>query len=251
MKKLLILTLLLVYNSIPSFAAIQYNGSYHSADTTGSTSYDSSNFVPVAGDFITVTVFAAGTTATGSVTYTAGGFSFTKINSTTLSVNGTTGTLYLFAADALTTGSEGNNPVTFDCTGNSATGAIIIVQLTSGMVRTGSSAIRQSAVVTQQAAGIISVNFASATLTTSLIAGAVVNGVNPANITSPFSPLMAERADVGFDSPTVGMEYAVTTTPPASYTTITWTSESSTVFSAMIFEIDGRALNSGKLIVVH
>lgn len=119
--------------------------------TGNTTSYASGSFTPAAGDLLVVFVIASGTTGgtSGGTLSSSAGTTFTQI--VNASKGGGADELYLFVANA--TSSATSQTVTFDCTGDAATGCGIAVMRVAGMSRTGSGAVRQTAVLSDQAGG--------------------------------------------------------------------------------------------------
>ena len=188
------------------------------SSTTNATSYTSGSFTPASGDLLVVAVLGRQTlTRPGTLTDSQSG-SWTQI----LAVDGsvTADTMYLFVRT--TTVSASSMTVTFDCTGDSATGAIIFVARVSGLSRTGASAIRQYKTISAQAAATPAVTFDASTQTGNPTIAVTFNQTNPATLTEPSG--WTERADTGFTG-----------------TTITWGSSSSSVWGALIVEMDASA----------
>ena len=127
------------------------NGPTATASTSNTTSYASNSFTPNAGDLLVAFVIASGTVATGTMTASANGITFTKVGSAVK--NTSADTLYCFVANQLVPASPASMTVTFDCTGDAATGAIVSVALVSGMYLAGTAAVRQSAKVDNVAGG--------------------------------------------------------------------------------------------------
>lgn len=139
-------------------------GTVSTADVT---SYASASFTPVAGELLVVVVHANRTVAASpTVTASANSLTFTKL-STTATKNTSLDTSYVFVADQAVPSSPAAMTVTFDCTGDAATGTIICVAGIAGMSKFGSTAVRQAAKVDNVAGGTAPVvTLASACLTT-------------------------------------------------------------------------------------
>lgn len=74
-----------------------------------------------------------------------------------------------------------------------------------------------------------------AALTGNLCIGAVANGTNPAGMTAPGS--WSESVDLGYATPTTGLETAFRNSGETG-STITWGSNSGSIFASMVIELD-------------
>jgi hypothetical protein len=204
------------------------------ASTANASSYASGAFTPAASDLLVVFVFASDTVAAGGMTdsQTLG---WDKITSGL--VRTSLDTMYVFVSRATTAASS--MTVTFTCTGDAATGAVIEVASVSGMSRVGALAVLQSAKSENQASGgTPAATFGSSALTGNPTLGMVGNATNPATLTTPTN--WTERADTGYATPTTGMEY-VSRDSGFTGTTITWGSTSASAFGVLIIELDTTA----------
>lgn len=212
------------------------------ASTSNVTSYASGAFTPAAGDLLVAFVVASGTVATGTMTDSQS-LGFTKITSALKATS--VDTVYAFVSNNLAANSS--MTVTFDCTGDAATGAVIFVASVSGMLRVGLNAITQSAIQENQAAsGTPAPAFTNAVNTNNPTLGCVGNSSNPAGITPPSSWTEDAAGDTGYNTPPTGGEYAFRNSGFTG-TTITWGSTSATAFGAIILELDSRAPSRGLL----
>lgn len=210
-------------------AAVAHRGA--TASTSNASTYASSAFTPALNELLVVFVIASGTVATPTMTDSQG-LGFALVESTTK--NGGVDSIYCFIATSLAAASS--MTVTFNCTGDAATGAIILVAGVSGMSRVGQDALRQTAVTANHASGSApAATFASAVLTGNPTIGCVGNGTSPANLTPPAS--WTELADTGYSTPTTGGEYA-SRDSGFTGTTITWGSNSASAFGVLCIELD-------------
>lgn len=200
------------------------------ASTTNASSYASGSFTPAAGDLLVAFVTATGTVAAGSMTDSQN-LGWSKV--TTALKASSADTLYCFVANKFAAASS--MTVTFDCTGDAATGAVIQVVRVASMLRKGPLAIRQSAVSSNQTSGTPGPSFAASALTGNVTLGLVGNATNPATMTTPTN--WTEQNDTGYGTPTTGAEY-VTRDSGFTGTTITWGSSSASAFGAIIVELD-------------
>lgn len=115
------------------------------ADTTNTDTYPTAAFTPVAGDLLVVLVGANGTVATTpTLVASANGLTFTRL-STQANKNTGLDTQYAFVANQLVPNTPSAMTLTFNCPQDPATGVIISGFTATGMSKTGSTAIRQSA----------------------------------------------------------------------------------------------------------
>lgn len=205
--------------------------------TSDGTSHTSGSFTPAANDLIVVTVYASGTAVANSPgTMTdSQRLGFTRVTSAT----GAPNSVYVFVANALSTASS--MTVTFDSTGDGATGAIITVWRVAGMSRTGQSASKQSkTVVNGPAGGTPSVTFSTDCDTNNPTIALVGNAANPAGLTPPNAWTEPAGADVGYDNPTRGAAGVFRNSGFAG-TTIKWASTSATAWHIAAVELDTSA----------
>lgn len=223
------------------------------ASTSNATSYASGSFTPALSDLLVVIVATSGSvepTAAGTVTDDRSG-TYTRINFSLRS--GGASSNYIFIRNQLVQSAVAH-VVTFTCTGDAATGCVILVYGVSSMTRVGSSAARQSAIQSNQAAGgTPAPAFSVAALTGNPCIGMVGSAANPTAVTPPTSwtepatPLF----DTGYATPAAGAE-ACHINSGFTGTTVTWGSTSSGAFGSVIVELDTSAPDIGgrKSIVV-
>lgn len=214
------------------------------ATTTNASSYTSpAAFNVFTDELIVVFVGGTATIANGTVTDSLGG---TYTDCGTAQKASSADEMHVFIRDSLIS-SNTTMTVTWDCTGDAATGCIMFVVRVSGMTRTGLSAMRQFASQNNQAGGgTPAPAFSVAALTENPTLGVIFNATNPAGMTAPTS--WAELiADVGFGSPTTGGEYVVRNSGFTG-TTITWGSTSASAFCSIIIELDTSSPPSGRRI---
>lgn len=127
----------------------------------------------------------------------------------------------------------------FTLTQTGDTGGGLNVFEFTGITRAGTTAIRQFATQSNQAAGVPAPAFTNACLTTSCLVGMVMNLTNPATMTAPTSS--TERQDVGYSVPTIGLE-TITRDSGFTGTAVTWGSSSATAFGSAVIELDSTAI---------
>lgn len=208
-------------------------------DTTNTTSYAFGAFTPALSDLLVVLVATNGSvdpTAAGTVTDNQSG-TYHKV---TISLNsGSSGTNYIFIRNQLVQ-SAVSHTLTFTCTGDAATGFTGLVYSVAGMTRAGSSAVRQSAIQSNQAAGTTPAPaFAVAALTGNVCIGLVGALANPPAITPPsgWTEPASPAFDVGHTTPNAGAE-GCHINSGFTGTTVTWGSTSSGAYGDIIVELD-------------
>lgn len=208
------------------------------ASTVDGTSYVSGAFTPAASDLLIVVVAGGATVDTAATVVGSTGQTFTKLGMATRGSSGSS--LYAFVANAAATAVS--QTVTFDCTADAATGAIIFVTSFSSVTRIGASAIRQIKILSEIANGATPAPaFDMAVLTGNPVLGAVGCAVNPPALTPPTS--FTERADVGYATPAAGAEYA-TVDSGFTGTTVTWGSAPSSASCSLILEVNTAAVDA-------
>lgn len=164
------------------------------ASTSNATSYALGAFTPSANATLVVLVFATGTAASGSMS--GGGLTWTK--KTDFAYN-TNDRCYVFWAN--TGASPGSTTITFDCTGDAATGCVMMVFQFTGSDVNRADPIRQFKTGTGTAANP-SVTFDSAMDTLNGYCAGFGIPRNPPTSTAPGS--WTEIADTGYGTPTSG-----------------------------------------------
>lgn len=209
------------------------NGPAATNNTSNVTSYVSNSFTPAQGDLLVAFVVASGTVATGTMTASANGITFTKVTSAVK--NTSADTCYCFIANQLVGDAPASMTVTFNCTGDAATGAIISVARVSGMIVAGLTAVRQSAKIDNVAGGTApTTTFAANALTTN----PCLQGVATTVATGSTPPTnFTERTDVTYATPTTGGGYSSRDSGHTT-TTITLGSTSNGACCAVAVELD-------------
>lgn len=205
------------------------------ASTSNSANYTSGSFTPAAGDLLVVFVVATATAADGSMTNSGTdlGWSIARTETKAASAD----KLWMFVADTLVPASAATT-VTFSCTGDNATGAVVTVVRVAGMQRSGLSAILQVDGLSDQASAVPSLSFASSVLTENPTLGFIAEATNPAGLTPPTG--WTELSDTGFNTPTTGSE-VVSRDSGFTGTTITWGNTTGSVWGGIIAELDTSA----------
>jgi hypothetical protein len=193
---------------------------YDSA-TTQSTSnvstYNSGNIAPSVGQLLVVAVIASGTVDAADVTASANGVStFTRVDRATFGP--TLHSVYLFVANQLTTGTS-TMQVTFDCTGDAATGAIVLVCAVNGMTKTGATAIKQSTRIDDGAGATTPVFTFGANCLTGNVTIYALGEISTAGVLTPTN--WTQGAAGAYSTPTIGGAYGYRASGFTG-TTVTW-----------------------------
>lgn len=209
------------------------------ASTSNVTSYASASHTPPGNQTLLYFVQASGTVAaTPTLTASANSLTFTLV--TTSTKNSSADTQYVFVADQATPASPSAMTVTFDCTGDAATGAIIS-GVAYDITRVGTNAILQTAKVDNVAGGTApSTTFSSAAQT-----GNPTIFAFHVNVTTGSTPPTnwTEQVDTNFSTPAQGGGYA-TRDSGFTGTTITLGSSTNGACSAIAIELDASSAST-------
>jgi len=203
------------------------------ASTTDGPTFVSGSFTPPAGGLLVAFVASTGTLAAGALTASANGITFTRV--ATALKNTSVDAIYLFVANQLVPASPASMTVTFDCTGDDATGAVVMVASASAFSRAGAVAVRQTVVVSNEAGGLTPAPvFAAAARTENptLVGNFTASG---AGSTPPAG--WTEQVDTSYATPTTGGGY-VSRDSGFTGTTITWGSTITGQHGLIAVELD-------------
>lgn len=208
------------------------------ASTTNATSYISSSFTPAAGELLVVLVVATATNAIVSTMTSSQGLSLASVAVGDGLPTAAVDAGYLFISTA--TASAVAQTVTFDCTGDAATGCVIWVFGATGLTGGGSAALVQNT-------GSAKAFIAGATPSTNVwgVATSIDNPTilvaanlsNPAALTPPAG--WTEVSDTGYNTPTTGVECVIRNSGYASTASIVWGGTSVTAGGAWAVELNG------------
>jgi hypothetical protein len=209
--------------------AIAVTSGVSTTSTSNTNSYASASFTPAANDLLVVFIVADGTTTAAATMTDSQGLGFVKISD--VAFNAGADHVYCFIAQKLAANSA--MTVTFDCTGDNATGANIYVARVSGgegiywrQVSSGSGA----------AGATPAVAMADAFITSNGGIACVGNGANPAALTPPASWTETNGVDTGHATPPTGQECPNRTSGETG-STITWGGTSGTAWGAIVIEL--------------
>lgn len=196
---------------------------------------------PAVGDLIVViaaTSGIAGGTTNVSDNNSDGLGSYTQVDSDRTGFS-TTGVLTVWVRNGLI-GSASST--TFTATQASSTGGGLTVFRVSGMTRTGPLAVRGTGGQSSGTAATTPAPVLSLTpLTGNPVIGAVANGTSPATLIPRSSPAYSEASDLGYATPTTGLE-SMSVDSGETSATITWGGTSATAFASVAVELDTSSI---------
>lgn len=211
-------------------------------NTTGGTSTTQTS-TPAVNDLIAVVVFAsAAANKVASVTDNNSSGTYTKVGEVDLS---TTHTVGIFVRDALIA-SASSTIFTANYTGTATGGGLCPFSI-SGMSKTGATAIRQSNTATGLAGTTPTVVLGAAALTSNPLLGAGGRVSNPPAWTARSSPAYTEAFDVGYNSPSSGVE-AMFISSGETASSIAWGATTPGDWHAIVAEFDSSAAATPSLI---
>ena len=192
---------------------------------------------PAIGDLIVIIAANTGNTSNALPTDNNNSGTYKQINTCVKAAS--VDTLKAFIRDDLISAASST---TFTHAVGTSTGGGIAVLKVTGMTRKGLRAVLQSAIQSNQAAaGTPAPVFGAAALTGNAVIGAVFNATNPATMTPRTS--FTERADVGYATPTTGLE-VMSRDSGETATTQTWGGTSASAFCSLVLELDATASKS-------
>lgn len=203
------------------------------ASTTNATSYASGSFTPAANDLLYCFIHVSGSVFVPTMADSQNlGWDYVGSAFDAVSAN----TVHLFVANTPALASA--MTVTFSCVGGTtASGAIVNPNRVAGMIKYGGFAIRQWKPSSNNvAASTTAITFGAATLAGNPIVGAIGNSTNAATLTPPTG--YTELADVGYATPTTGLESVALAAGSAGVTTVPWGSNSASAWGGIIVELD-------------
>src|SRR5512139_1776195 len=212
---------------------------------TGNTPNTSANFSSASGDLLVVYVTKEASVSMASADLTCasvtGVSSFTMIRDETFWAGAAC--FAVFVSDQQTTGSGSAGTVTIASGSDPGAGSIIAVFTVAGLPsgRVGSTAVRQSGGLSDQAAGIPSVNFDTGV---ALTANACLGGIGTADATPTLTPPSSwtEGADTGYTTgDDCGIETVFRDSGHTSQTVAWQTASVGADWAGIILELDVSA----------
>lgn len=147
----------------------------------------------------------------------------------------TTGVLTVWVRTALVASASST---VFTASQASSSGGGLTVFSVAGMTRTGASAVRGSGGQSSGTSGTTPAPvLTQAALTGNPVIGAVANGTSPAGLTPRSSPAYTEASDLGYATPTTGLESMFINSGETA-STITWGGTSASTFASIAVELD-------------
>jgi hypothetical protein len=206
--------------------------------TANASSYAGAAFTPAVGDLIAVVFSATGTVDTGADATDNQGGTYTLLATATRTA---AHSIYILVRDTLVT-SAVSHTVTCTLAVDPATGAEVHSFTIAGMSAAGATAMRQSAIQSNNTGGTPAPVFSVAALTGNPLIGAASVASSPPNLTPPSG--WTEAYDHGHASPTGGTE-SVYRSSGFTSTTVTWGSSTGTVdFGALVVEFDASGITN-------
>lgn len=197
---------------------------------------------PSVNDLIVIVVANTGNAVSVPPTDNNSSGTYTQVSSSVKASSADRMTIYI--RDTLITSASST---TFTNAAGTTTGGGLAVLKVTGMTLTSAAAVVQVAGQSNVASGTPAPVFGAAPLTTNPVIGAVFNATNPATMTPRTS--FTELADVGYATPTTGLEVMSRNSGETS-TTQTWGSASGSAFCSNAIELNANtaaptvALNS-------
>ncbi len=195
-------------------------------------SYTTVSFTPPAVELLVVGVGASGQIDAAPTLTSSVGIGFTLVEL----IDNAGSTLYIFVAQALTTGAA--MTLTFTAA-TAGTGFILHAAGISDMTKLSSTAVKQKAEASGAASTTPAATFAAACLTANPTVVYCYNTTQPAGLTPPTS--WTEMADTGHVLPNRGLESALRDSGFTG-TTVTWGGTSATAHGEIIVELDTSAV---------
>lgn len=247
MKRLALFAFLLCSLSLTSEAATVVKLGTGSVTTTSGTKAvtpASPGGDPQVGDLIVLVTVHTGNTSNAAPTDNNSSGTYVEITGAACVKASSADQMRIWVRTSLITTSTST---TYTHAPGTTTGGGLFIFAITGVTRTGSSAIVKAAKQDNQSSGGTPTPvFSSAPSTGNPILGAVFNASNPATMTPRSSPAWTEQTDLGYNSPTTGLETASINSGETA-TSIAWGSTSGSAFCAAVVEIDTSAAPSGTI----
>lgn len=191
---------------------------------------------PAVGDLIIIITAHSGNTSAAAPTDNQTGGTYTLVNSAVKATSADT--MRVWVRNNLITSATST---TFTHAPGTTTGGGLVVIDCQGMDKAGSSAIVQSAIQSNAAAGTPAPVFGTAPNSQNAIIGAVFNARNPAAMTPRTN--YTELYDSGYNTPTTGLEVMADNSGETS-ATITWGNSAGTVFASIVVELEASVTHA-------
>ena len=191
---------------------------------------------PAVGDLIIIITAHSGNTSTAAPTDNQTGGTYTLINSAVKATSADT--MRVWVRNNLI--SSATSTIFTHAPGTTTGGGLVVIDC-QGMDKAGSSAIVQSAIQSNAAAGTPAPVFATAPNSANAIIGAVFNARNPAALTPRTN--YTELYDSGYNNPATGLEVMADNSGETS-ATITWGGSAGTVFASLVVELEASVTHA-------
>lgn len=191
---------------------------------------------PAVGDLIIIITAHSGNTSAAAPTDNQTGGTYTLVNSAVKATSADT--MRVWVRNNLIT--SATSTVFTHAPGTTTGGGLVVIDC-QGMDKAGSSAIVQSAIRSNQAAGTPAPVFGTAPNSQNAIIGAVFNASNPAALTPRTN--FTELYDSGYNTPATGLEVMSDNSGETS-ATITWGSSSATAYAAIVVELEASVTHA-------
>lgn len=187
---------------------------------------------PAVGDLVVIITAHTGNTSTAAPTdnNAGGGGTYTIVNTAVKATSADT--MKVWVRDNLIT--SATSTVFTHAPGTSTGGGLVVIDCQGGD-KAGSSAIVQSAIQSNAAAGTPAPVFGATPDSANAIIGAVFNARNPAALTPRTN--YTELYDSGYNTPATGLEVMADNSGETS-ATITWGGSAGTVFASVVVELE-------------
>ena len=201
------------------------------ASTSNVATYVGNGFAPAVGDVLVHFVAKTGSTNNGTVTDT-GSNPWTQLTAAACFIGGGAAAdrVEVFATTQQLT-SASTITVTYDCTGDNATGANVATFRVAGC---DGAYLRQWKANTGGSSTTPTCSMDLAINTNNAVVAMAANGANPAALTPPSS--WTEGADIGFATPASGAEFAYRS-PGETNSVVSWGGTSGTSWGAIVVEL--------------
>jgi len=193
---------------------------------------------PAVGDLVIIITAHTGNTSTAAPTdnNSGGGGTYTLINSAVKASSADT--MRVWVRNNLIT--SATSTVFTHAPGTTTGGGLVVIDCQGGD-KAGSSAIVQSAIQSNAAAGTPAPVFGAAPNSQNAIIGAVFNARNPAALTPRTN--YTELYDSGYNTPATGLEVMADNSGETS-ATITWGGSAGTVFASLVVEVEASVTHA-------
>lgn len=191
---------------------------------------------PAVGDLVIIITAHSGNTSTAAPTDNKTGGTYTLVNTAVKATSADT--MKVWVRNNLIT--SATSTVFTHAPGTTTGGGLVVIDCQGGD-KAGSSAIVQSAIQSNAAAGTPAPVFGATPNSANAIIGAVFNARNPAALTPRTN--YTELYDSGYNTPATGLEVMADNSGETS-ATITWGGSAGTVFASLVVELEASVTHA-------